>query len=123
MNAASRAEARASKKRYSGEKVNMRTPSSLVAFFLFLTVASCVAQSPASGAASVSDRQAPAVIPAMPQTLDSFTGSGTVDKLVPGVVKLSLLDAIDRGRSRDHGPVERAPGLGRSTAHHPNHPT
>jgi len=81
----------------------MRTPSFLVAFFLFLTAISCAAQSPASGSASASDRQAPAVIPAMPQTLDSFSGSGTVDKLVPGVVKLSLLDAIDRGLKHNLG--------------------
>src|SRR5579859_3244695 len=103
MKTASRADAAASKKRYPGEKVNMRTPSFLVVFFLFITAISSVAQLPTSGASSTSDRQAPAVTPAMPQSLDSFSGSGTVDKLVPGVVKLSLLDAIDRGLKHNLG--------------------
>jgi outer membrane protein TolC len=103
MNTASCPDARASKKRYPGEKVNMRTPSILVVFFLFLTAIDSVAQLPASGTAPASDRQAPAVTPALPQSLDSFSGSGTVDKLVPGVVKLSLLDAIDRGLKHNLG--------------------
>jgi len=103
MNAASCANARASKKRYPGEKVNMRTPSFLVVFFLFLTAIRSVAQLPVSGISSASERQAPAVTPAVPQSLDSFSGSGTVDKLVPGVVQLSLLDALDRGLKHNLG--------------------
>jgi len=47
----------------------------------------------------VSDRQTPALTTALPPPQESFNGSGTVDKLVPGVVPLSLLDAIDRGSS------------------------
>ena len=81
----------------------MRTPNVLVVFFLFLSGINSIAQMPASGAASASDRQAPAVVPALPQSLDSFSGSGTVDKVVPGVVQLSLLDAIDRGLKHNLG--------------------
>src|SRR5690348_12122007 len=103
MGPASCANADASKNRYPGEKVNMRTPIFLVAFFLFLTAINSVAQLPTSGAGPASDRQAPAVVPATPQSLDSFSGSGTVDKLVPGVVRLSLLDAIDRGLKHNLG--------------------
>src|SRR5215467_12593197 len=103
MNTDSCADARASKKRYPGEKVNMRTPSLLVAFFLFLTAIHSVAQLPGSGAPPASDRQAPEVVPATPQSLDAFSGSGTVDKLVPGVVQLSLLDALDRGLKHNLG--------------------
>ena len=35
--------------------------------------------------------------------MDSFNGSGVVDKLAPGVVQLSLLDAIDRGIKHNLG--------------------
>ena len=81
----------------------MRTPSFLVVFFLFLTAIHSVAQLPNSGAATTSDRQAPPVTLVTPQSLDSFSGSGTVDKLVPGVVQLSLLDALDRGLKHNLG--------------------
>ncbi|MGZ4856102.1 MAG: TolC family protein, partial [Candidatus Angelobacter sp.] len=40
---------------------------------------------------------------ALPPALESFSGSGTVDKLVPGVIQLSLLDAIDRGLKHNLG--------------------
>ena len=38
-----------------------------------------------------------------PVDLGSFNGSGSVDKLVPGVIKISLLDAIDRGLKHNLG--------------------
>ena len=43
--------------------------------------------------------------PASPQPLstDAFSGSGTTDQLVPGVVQLSLLEAIDRGVKHNLG--------------------
>jgi len=43
--------------------------------------------------------------PASPQPLsnDVFSGSGTTDQLVPGVIQLSLLDAIDRGVKHNLG--------------------
>jgi outer membrane protein TolC len=46
-------------------------------------------------AAGVSVAQTPA--------LGVFSGSGTVDKVVPGVVRLSLLDAMDRGLKHNLG--------------------
>jgi outer membrane protein TolC len=38
-----------------------------------------------------------------PPSAGAFNGSGTVDKLVPGVVQISLLDAIDRGIKHNLG--------------------
>ena len=35
--------------------------------------------------------------------LDNFNGSGSVDKLVPGVIQLTLLDAMDRGLKHNLG--------------------
>jgi outer membrane protein TolC len=81
----------------------MWTRSVLVTLFLFLTLTSSVAQLPTTGPAPARDRQVPALIPAAPQPLDQFSGSGTVDKLVPGVIQLPLLDAIDRGLKHNLG--------------------
>lgn len=81
----------------------MRTQSVLVALFIFLTALSSAAQLPGVGAAPAPDRQAPAVNTALPPSLESFSGSGTVDKLVPGEIQLSLLDAIDRGLKHNLG--------------------
>ncbi|HLJ89891.1 MAG TPA: TolC family protein [Candidatus Angelobacter sp.] len=39
----------------------------------------------------------------LPLPVDAFEGSGTVDKLVPGVLKLSLLEALDRGIKHNLG--------------------
>lgn len=39
----------------------------------------------------------------LPPGLDQFNGSAKVDKLVPGVIKLSVLDAIDRGLKHNLG--------------------
>jgi outer membrane protein TolC len=81
----------------------MRTNSILVFLFILLVAHSSVAQLPNGGAAPTPDRQAPAVNAATPPSVDSFSGSGTVDKLVPGVIPLSLLDAIDRGLKHNLG--------------------
>ncbi len=82
----------------------MRTQCVLVLLFTFFTALSCAAQLPATSTpAPAPDRQTPAVNTALPPALDSFSGSGTVDKLVPGVIQLGLLDAIDRGLKHNLG--------------------
>jgi outer membrane protein TolC len=82
----------------------MRTQCVLVILFTFFTALCSAAQAPGtSTAAPAQDRQTPAVNTALPPTLDSFSGSGTVDKLVPGVIQLGLLDAIDRGLKHNLG--------------------
>ena len=95
----------ASKVRYLAEKVNMRTQRVLAILFTFLTALSCAAQLPGAGSttASSQDRQTPAINTALPPALEQFTGSGTVDKLVPGTIQLGLLDAIDRGLKHNLG--------------------
>lgn len=94
----------ASKIRYLTEKVNMRTQRVLTILFAFLTALSSAAQLPGGSAPAQSqDRQTPAVSIVQPPALEQFSGSGTVDKLVPGVIQLPLLDAIDRGLKHNLG--------------------
>ncbi len=81
----------------------MRKQAVLVVSFIFLFVLSSFAQAPAFGPAPAPDRQSPALTSAQAPSLDSFNGSGTVDALVPGMVQLSLLDAIDRGLKHNLG--------------------
>src|SRR5258707_8739362 len=95
--------ATASKTRYLVKKVNIRMQSVCVVLFIFLTALSSVAQLPGTAPAPATDRQTPALTTALPPSQESFSGSGTVDKLVPGVLPLSLLDAIDRGLKHNLG--------------------
>jgi outer membrane protein TolC len=82
----------------------MRTQGVLVILFIFLATICCAAQLPsASAPAPPQDRQAPPINTTLPPSLEQFSGSGTVDKLVPGVIKLGLLDAIDRGLKHNLG--------------------
>ena len=82
----------------------MRTQGVLIILFTFLTALSCAAQVPGGApTASSQDRQAPAVTVAQTPGLEQFSGSGTVDKLVPGTIQLGLLDAIDRGLKHNLG--------------------
>jgi len=82
----------------------MRTQRVLVFSFIFLIAVSCVAQLPGGSAPTTpQDRQTPVVNTAQTPTLDVFGGSGTVDKVVPGVIQLGLLDAIDRGLKHNLG--------------------
>jgi len=74
-----------------------------VVLFIFLTALSSAAQLPGTAPAPATDRQTPALTTALPPSQESFSGSGTVDKLVPGVLPLSLLDAIDRGLKHNLG--------------------
>jgi outer membrane protein TolC len=87
-----------------GKKVGMRKQFALILSFIFLVVISSAAQVPtATGPAPVPDRQSPALTSAQLPSLDSFNGSGTVDALVPGMVQLPLIDAIDRGLKHNLG--------------------
>ncbi len=82
----------------------MRTQRVLIILFTFLTALSCAAQLPGAPAPAPSqDRQTPAVNSAQTPGLEQFSGSGTVDKLVPGTIQLGLLDAIDRGLKHNLG--------------------
>jgi outer membrane protein TolC len=94
----------ASKSRYLAEKVNMRTQHVLIILFTFLTAISCAAQvSGGAAAPPTQDHQTPVVTTAQTPALEQFSGSGTVDKLVPGTIQLGLLDAIDRGLKHNLG--------------------
>ena len=66
------------------------------------TVLSGIAQAQApsagsSGAAGGPDQQSPATTTIQSPSMQTLSGSGHVDALVPGVVKLSILEAMDRG--------------------------
>src|ERR1044071_9588034 len=93
----------ASKFRYRAEKVMMRTLAVPV-LFVCLSALSAVAQLPTSTPESTAPQaQAPALPMAQSPAMETFNGSGTVDKLVPGVIPLSLLDAMDRGLKHNLG--------------------
>jgi outer membrane protein TolC len=81
----------------------MRTQAFLVVFIFFIAVLTSAAQIPGTGPAPASENQSPALTSAQTPPLDTFNGSGSVDKLVPGVVPLSLLNAIDRGLKHNLG--------------------
>ena len=83
----------------------MRTQRVLFISFIFLAVLSCAAQGPGGSVPAQSqDRQTPVVNTAQTPALEQFSGSGTVDKLVPGTIQLGrLLDAIDRGLKHNLG--------------------
>jgi len=94
----------ASKTRYGNGMKSIRTmQAALVATFVFLGVLSSAAQLPTSAPATSSTNQSPSLNSAQTPSLDTFNGSGAVDKLVPGVVQLSLLDAMDRGLKHNLG--------------------
>src|SRR5205807_905213 len=95
--------ATASKIRYLAKKVNIRMQSVWVVLFIFLAALSSAAQLPGSSPAPAPDRQTPALNIAQTPALEQFSGSGTVDKLVPGTIPLGLLDAIDRGLKHNLG--------------------
>lgn len=72
--------------------------------FVCLSALSAVAQLPTSTPESTAPQaQAPALTVAQSPAMETFNGSGTVDKLVPGVIPLSLLDAMDRGLKHNLG--------------------
>jgi outer membrane protein TolC len=76
-------------------------PLILLLSFAAVFVATQVS-APGSVAAS-SAEQAQPITPAQTPPLDAFNGSAMVEKPVPEIVKLSILDAIDRGLKRNLG--------------------
>jgi len=95
----------ASKFRYWSKKVIlMRTKAVRVVAFLFVAALTAAAQLPTSSpGAAATEPQAPAINLSQTPVLESFSGSGKVDKPVPGVISLSLLDAMDRGLRHNLG--------------------
>src|SRR5262245_57087988 len=95
----------ASKFRYRSKKVIiMRTQAARAVLFLFLSMAPALAQLPISApAANTTEAQTPAVVLAQTPGQDTFSGSGTIDKPVPGVISISLLDSLDRGLKHNLG--------------------
>jgi len=82
----------------------MRTKAVRAVAFLFLAAVSAAAQLPTSSAGPAApEAQAPALNLTQTPALDTFNGSGAVDKLLPGVIPLSLLDAVDRGLKHNLG--------------------
>lgn len=72
--------------------------------FLLLAVLAAGAQTPPTAPApNPSESQGPPLNISQTPGLDNFNGSGSVDKLVPGMVRLSLLDAMDRGLKHNLG--------------------
>jgi len=82
----------------------MRTQAVRAVLFLFLSTAPALAQFPTSApAANTTEAQTPPVSVSQTPALDTFSGSGTIDKPVPGVISLSLLDSLDRGLKHNLG--------------------
>ena len=89
----------------------MRTRAVLAILFLFSNLTSALAQGlgtlaqPGANTTSGATTDVPRIdIPQTQQpSLDNFNGSGIVDKLVPGAVRISLLDALDRGIKHNLG--------------------
>jgi outer membrane protein TolC len=93
----------ASKNRYCNKKVIMRTQPVLVLLFLCMAAVTASAQLSGPSPASAKETQSPALIAPQSPSVDTFNGSGVVDKLVPGVIQLTLLEAIDRGIKHNLG--------------------
>src|SRR5215471_2170290 len=97
---------RASKTRDQREMVHIRMRDAWSVLLLVLaTIMSAAAQVPAAApsSSSTSVSRTPDLIVVQPVPQDTFNGSGVVDKPVPGVVSLSLLDALDRGLRHNLG--------------------
>src|SRR5437764_3002348 len=103
------------------ENVRMRTQAVLLVFIFFAVSFSAQAQiipgRPASDTGS--DQQQNATQPIqLPPQIQQFSGSGRVDQLVPGVIKLSVLDAIDRGLKHNLGLLLSQAQTGAARAQH-----
>lgn len=77
----------------------MRTYAVLCLNFLLFTAINASAQLPGQAAAPAQPEQqaAPSQPSAQPLPLGVFSGSGKVDRPVPGEIPISILDAIERG--------------------------
>lgn len=118
----------ASKNHYRrDEKVSMRTHGVLVVL-LFIAVLPLQAQfastpssnsSSSTSSAGSSDQQtSPVQVPLTTLQPGQFSGSGFQDKLVPGVIKLGVLDAIDRGLKHNLGLLLSQEETGTARAQH-----
>src|SRR5215469_1163729 len=104
-------------------KVMMRTKAVLLACFLLLAFFPAAGQSPVGSSYAGSgnandDRNAPETIQSQPLSLDQFNGSGKTDPLVPGVIKLSILDAMDRALRHNLGLLLSQQQVGAARARH-----
>jgi outer membrane protein TolC len=95
----------ASKFRCNGKKEMMKAKAVRSILFLLLGSAAAGAQTPPTAAPGPGSTEPQAPVLTISQTpgLDNFNGSGAVDKLVPGVVRISLLEAMDRGLKHNLG--------------------
>ena len=76
----------------------------LVLFFMALAAeAQIPSLVPAAPASSPNESQSTPLSLSQTPSTDVFIGSGAVDKLVPGTIQLSLLDAMDRGLKHNLG--------------------
>src|SRR5437764_2587244 len=103
------------------ENVRMRTQAVLLVFIFFAVSFSAQAQiTPGRPADNTSNDQPqnPAQSIQLPPQLQQFSGSGSVDQLVPGVIKLSVLDAIDRGLKHNLGLLLSQAQTGAARAQH-----
>ena len=82
--------------------MKMRTGFVLVVLSICFNGISVWAQLPGTSPAPAPESQ-PLVLTSPQNSADTFSGSGKVDKLVPGVVQLTLLEAIDRGIQHNLG--------------------
>lgn len=105
-------------------KVMIRTKAVLLACFLLLALFPAAAQQGNFGTSSVSGNNGndqtttPETIQTQPLSVDQFNGSGSIDALVPGVIKLPLLDSIDRGLKHNLGLLLSQQQAGAARAQH-----
>ena len=81
----------------------MRTKSLLFILLLGFAGQAASAQLGAASPSTNSNRPRTEIPQAAPPSVDDFNGSAKVDKPVPGVVRLSILEAIDRGVKHNLG--------------------
>lgn len=86
----------------------IRTKGVLPAVFLLLFSLHLAAQAPGpasstTGSNTADQQSQPEIMVTLPPSLDQFNGSAMVDKAVPGVIKLSLIDSINRGLKHNLG--------------------
>lgn len=87
----------------SGKQLT-RTSAVLLAAFLLATISPVWGQFSGSGFPLPSANEpAPETIPFPTLSPDQFNGSGIIDKLIPGVINISALDAINRGLKHNLG--------------------
>src|SRR5215469_13837280 len=74
-----------------------------ILLLLLAALAATAQMPPTAPEPTQSETSSPPLSVSQSPAMDSFNGSGSVDKLVPGVVPLSLLDAMDRGLKHNLG--------------------